>query len=225
MRVCGAKRRPEIRREQPSEHRPFRPLPSAARSCVRCSDASCDENSLRRQEFCSPSASSRVTLARPRVRRAASRAIGQLVAVNRQRSSRRSLLGAPTVASARHTLSSRDDATSNCCVLNANGWQAFRVKLLYTTDSHSPPRSDNPNMRYLRGARKKTKGAPTSIRRHSRVIDLQRHAARTATAVERATAHVHSHVRGCRWVISPHTTHARAQARPMATPVERGVSE
>jgi hypothetical protein len=137
------------------------------------------------------------------VRRAASRAIGQLVAVNRQRSSRRSLLGAPTVASARHTLSSRDDATSNCCVLNANGWQAFRVKLLHTTDSHSPPRSDNPNMRYLRGARKKTKGAPTSIRRHSRVIDLWRHAARTATAVERATAHVHSHVRGCRWVIWP----------------------
>ena len=57
------------------------------------------------------------------------------------------------------------------------------------------------------------------------VIDLRRHAARTATAVERATAHVHSHVRGWRWVISPHTTHARAQARPMATPVERGVSE
>ena len=112
-----------------------------------------------------------------------------------------------------------------CCVLNANGSQAFRVKLLHTTDSHSPPRSDNPNMRYLRGARKKTKGAPTSVRRHSRVIDLRRHAARTATAVERATAHVHSHVRGCRWVISPHTTHARAQARPMATPVERGVSE
>ena len=72
---------------------------------------------------------------------------------------------------------------------------------------------------------KKTKGAPTSSRRHSRVIDLRRHAARTATAVERATAHVHSHVRGWRCVISPHTTHARAQARPMATPVERGVSE
>ena len=35
------------------------------------------------------------------------------------------------------------------------------------------------------------------------VIDLRRHAARTATAVERATAHVHSHVRGCRWVIWP----------------------
>ena len=79
--------------------------------------------------------------------------------------------------------------------MNANGWQAFCVLVQYTTDSHSPPRSDNPNMRYLRGARKKTKGAPTSIRRHRRVIDLRRHATRTATAVERTTAHVHSHVR------------------------------
>ena len=104
MRMRSAERRPETRRERPSEHGPSRYFPFAARSCVRCSDASCDENGRRRQEFCSPSAPSRATLARPGVRRAASRAIGQRVAVNRQRSSRRSLLGAPTVASERHLL-------------------------------------------------------------------------------------------------------------------------
>ena len=60
---------------------------------------------------------------------------------------------------------------------------------------------------------------------HSRVIDLRRHAARTATAVERATAHVHSHVQGYRSVVSSHTTHAQAQARLVATAPsrERGV--
>ena len=42
----------------------------------------------------------------------------------------------------------------------------------------------------------------------------------TAAAVERATARVHSHdVRGCHLVVSPHTTHARAQARLLVLPV------
>ena len=70
--------------------------------------------------------------------------------------------------------------------------------------------------------------APTSIRHPTAVIDLQRHAARTATtAVERATARVHSHLRGCRSVgRPPHTTHARVRARLMAsTPAARAVSE
>ena len=84
MRMCGAERRPKIRRERPSEHIPSRSFPSVARSCVKCSDAPCDDNGRRRQEFCSPSASSGVTLAGPRVRRAVSRACRHLVAVSRK---------------------------------------------------------------------------------------------------------------------------------------------
>ena len=103
-----------------------RSLPSVARSCARCSGASCDENGRRGQGPYSPSALSRVALARLRVRRAASRAIGQLVAASRLRSSRPSLLGAPAAASARypaHQPARRDDETSKCCVLNAK-WLA-----------------------------------------------------------------------------------------------------
>ena len=62
---------------------------------------------------------------------------------------------------------------------------------------------------------------PTSVWRQHR----WREPRATAAAVERATARVHSHVRGCRLVVSPHTTHALAQARLMATPVARAVSE
>ena len=36
---------------------------------------------------------------------------------------------------------------------------------------------------------------------------------KTSAAVERATARAYTHVRGCRLVVSPHSTHARAQAR------------
>ena len=98
----------------------------------------CPRNTRRRQrtagrkkKFCSPSAPSRFTLARPRVRRAASRFIGQLVAVNRQRSSQRPLLGAPTANRCHRTTYAQldepktDDETSSCCVLNQ---QLLRVK-------------------------------------------------------------------------------------------------
>ena len=44
MRMRSAERRPEIRRERPSEHIPPSSFPSVARSCVRCSDAPCDDN-------------------------------------------------------------------------------------------------------------------------------------------------------------------------------------
>ena len=68
-------------------------------------------------------------------------------------------------------------------------------------------------------------GAGVWLIRHHRAIDLRRHAARTATAVERATAHVHSHVRGCRSVVSPLTIHAQFRARLVATRGARAVSE
>ena len=192
----------------------------------------CPRNTRRRQrtagrkkKFCSPSAPSRFTLARPRVRRAASRFIGQLVAVNRQRSSQRPLLGAPTANRCHRTTHAQldepktDDETSSCCVLNQ---QLLRVKremarrpsilFQYKTDSHSPPRSANSNTRSLRWARKK-QGRPP--RQANATAASSTCGARTATAVERAAVHVHSHVRSCRWVISPHTTHARAQERFM----------
>lgn len=52
---------------------------------------------------------------------------------------------------------------------------------------------------------------PTYVRPAPGVIDLRRHAAHTATAVERATTRVHSSVRSCCSVVSPHMTiHARA---------------
>ena len=50
------------------------------------------------------------------------------------------------------------------------------------------------------GKGKTTVRSSSSSRRYTGVIDLRRHAARTATVVERATAHVHSHVCGCRSV-------------------------
>ena len=54
MRMCGAERRPEIRRERPSERRPPRSFPSVARSCVRYSDAPCDDNGRRRCRVWNP---------------------------------------------------------------------------------------------------------------------------------------------------------------------------
>ena len=140
MRMRSAERRPETRRGRPSEHGPSRYFPSAARSCVTCSDASYDENGRRRQEFCSPSVPSRVALARPRVRRAASRAIGQLVAVNRQRSSRPSLLGAPTVSSAR--LLRRFARKGHLVTVSLSDFRVFRVRELAGrsgSSSETPP--------------------------------------------------------------------------------------
>ena len=53
-------------------------------------DAPCDDNGRHRQEFGSPSAPSGVTLVRPRVRRAASRASRHFIAVSRRPASQRS---------------------------------------------------------------------------------------------------------------------------------------
>ena len=165
--MCGAERRPEIRRERPSEHIPPRSFPSVARSCVRCSDAPCDDNGRRRQEFCSPSASSGVTLARPRVRRAVSRACRHLVAVSRWRISRPPSWELQQLPRTTSRSARRDDGTSNCRLLNAKWLAGTSCILDYTTDSHSPPRDDNLMVRYAGGLWKKIQTtpvhAPTSV--------------------------------------------------------------
>ena len=117
MRMRSTERRPKIRLRRLIEDRQASSFPSAARSCVRCSDAPVEVIPAIASKFCSPSALSGETLARPSVHRAASRAIGPLVADSRSRSSRPQLLRAPTAGRATFTAQlRRDDGTSNCRV-------------------------------------------------------------------------------------------------------------
>ena len=89
----------------------------------------------------------------------------------------------------------------------------------YQPDSHSPPRDAYLIVRYTGGLLNKMRmnpvRAPTSMRHQHR----RREPRATTTAVERATARSHSHVRGCRSVVSHRTSHARAQARLLVLPV------
>ena len=162
MRMCGAERRPEIQHKRPSEHRPSRSFPSVARCCVRCSDAPCDDRPAQ-PGVLQPE---RVEPGHSRAAQSASGCqpcLGQLVAANRRRSSRRpswELQHLPRTTSLFSGLLDKMMEPATVGLLNANRLQASSVIFYHRADSHSPPRDANLIVRYTGGLWKKRQTTP-----------------------------------------------------------------